>query len=118
MGVSSVYEGFGKLFWNSIEGKILVFFLESILFVLGLMFGVLVIMLSVLVIMEVLNCSEEVFFLFVLVGGFFFIFGVWIGGGCMSGYGISGMVIMGLSLFISIVVMFGIGLIMGILFKV
>lgn len=118
VGVSSAYEGFGKLFWNSTEGKTPASLPESILFVLGLMSGALATMLSVPATMEALNRSEEVSLPSVLVGGFLLTFGARIGGGCTSGHGISGMATMGLSSFISIAAMFGTGLITGTLFKV
>ncbi|KAI1047126.1 hypothetical protein LB505_010058 [Fusarium chuoi] len=116
VGVSGAYEEFGKFFWDIVGGKGIKSLPQNILFACGLMMGSWATLSNFPVIREVMAQSEQASLPMVLAGGAFLTFGARIAGGCTSGHGISGMATMGLSSFITIVSMFGAGLVAGLWF--
>ncbi|KAM0193762.1 hypothetical protein ACHAPI_007412 [Fusarium lateritium] len=115
VGVSGVYQDFGSMFWGVITGTLPKAVPDSILFAGGLMMGSWLTMFNVPAIREAMVRSETPSLPITLVGGLFLTFGARIAGGCTSGHGISGMASMGLSSFITIISMFGTGIMAGML---
>jgi uncharacterized membrane protein YedE/YeeE len=115
VGVSSVYQDFGNTFWSVINGTLPKAIPDSILFAGGLMVGSWLTIFNVPAIREAMIRSDTPSLPITLMGGLFLTFGARIAGGCTSGHGISGMASMGLSSFITIISMFGAGIMAGML---
>ncbi|KAM0554842.1 hypothetical protein ACHAPJ_006576 [Fusarium lateritium] len=112
VGVSSAYEEVGKLFWDVVAGRNIKLssLSDSIVFASGILAGSWLTMLNVPATRKALSRSGEQPLLSVLIGGFLLVFGARTAGGCTSGHGISGMASMGLSSFVTVACMFGVGL--------
>ncbi|KAM0354896.1 hypothetical protein ACHAPU_000733 [Fusarium lateritium] len=115
VGVSGAYGEFGNIFWNILDGRIPKTIPDSILFAGGLMAGSWLAMFNVPTIREAMIRSESPSLVVALVGGMFLSLGARIAGGCTSGHGISGMANMGLASFITVVSMFGVGVVAGLI---
>ncbi|KAJ4249093.1 hypothetical protein NW762_012426 [Fusarium torreyae] len=115
VGVSSAYEEVGKLFWDVVAGRSIKLSAvsDSIVFASGVLAGSWLTMLNVPAMREALSRSDEQPLLSVLAGGVLLVFGARTAGGCTSGHGISGMASMGLSSFVTVACMFGVGLLSG-----
>ncbi|PTD08469.1 hypothetical protein HYE67_005188 [Fusarium culmorum] len=109
VGVSGAYGEFGSLFWDLVSGKTLRSIPESILFAGGVVAGSWLTITQVPAIREAMVTSQEQSLPSLIIGGILLTFGARIAGGCTSGHGISGMASMGVSSFITIVSMFGAG---------
>ncbi|KAI9152188.1 UPF0394 membrane protein [Paramyrothecium foliicola] len=118
IGVSTVYEESGQLFWNAMEGKRSNKVPDSILFAGGLMTGSLLTMSALPATREALvSGTEPASTLMIAVGGLLLSFGARVAGGCTSGHGISGMATMSLSSIITVASMFGTALLSGLLLR-
>lgn len=112
LGISSSYEEAGKHFWKIVNSSNDLVSSNSMLFALGATLGSFALS---RVLPDSVHLGDEVVLspLRMVTGGAVMAFGSRLGMGCTSGHGISGMALLGVSSFVSVVSMFGGGMAMA-----